>query len=583
MILASRSASGHSTQSRERPLLRRGSLVIGRGPSASRVMACSTSGPSLSHGDRDVRASSLAAAGRATLVLTGGAVIVQVIGFGRQLFLAAEVGIASALDALLIALALPWALVAVLTVGVTTAIVPAYAKAKDEHGAVAARRLLGAVLVWLGLAGLVVSIALWVFAEPIVAAAAPGLAEAGTAEDAVGYLRQLAPLALIATLSAVLFATCQAERLFPSMAIATVANPFLALAVMVVFWDTLELDGLAVGTLVGAMASLAVVTVAVIARGVHPLPRLVSHGEGLGELARHAAPLTLSSAIGQLNQIIDAAITTLVLPGGVSALRYGNSVVRLPFGAIRPAYRTAIYPTLVQTTREASSAGLGATAERVLRYGFVFFVPLAGMTIAVAPLATAILYDRGSFSESDLMLTALVVAVSAPLVVTWTAHPTIDSALNARRKGKLLLAGGIITMVTNLTLDVILGYLFGLIGIALATTITSIVLLVVMSHLLSRLEPALSLRVVWRTLLKASVAILPSVLIFGVPIWAGVVDDALGPRVVVLVVAGVAGLTSYYHIARRLGLEEAAAIMAFGTNTLRRILRRLTAIGRRSA
>ncbi len=533
--------------------------------------------------DPEGRSNSLAAAGRATLVLTGGAVIVQAIGFARQLFLAAEVGISSALDALLIALAAPYVLVAVLSVGVTIAMVPAYARAKDEYGAVAARRLAGTVLVWLGLAGLLVSIALWVFADPIVAITAPGLAEAGTAEEAVGYLRQVAPLALIATLSAVLFATCQAERMFPSMTISIVAGPFLTLTVMISFWDTLALDGLAVGTLVGATASLAILTVAMIARRVHPLPHLVSRGVGLRELARHAAPLTLSTALGQVNQIIDAAITTLVLPGGVSALRYGNSVVRLPFGAIRPAYRTAIYPTLVETTREPSGAGLGTTTERVLRYGFVFFVPLAGLTMALAPFAVAILYDRGSFSESDLTLTALVVAVSAPLVVTWTAHPTIDAALNARRKGALLLAGGTVTIVTNLTLDVILGYLFGLIGIAVATTISSIAVLVVMANLLSRLEPSLSLLVVWRTLLKASLAILPSMLVFGVPVWAGVIDGDLGFRVVVLAVAGVVGLLSYYRIARRLGLEEAGLIMAFGTNTVRRIYHRLTAFLRRSA
>ena len=363
----------------------------------------------------EVRSSSLAAAGRATLLLTGGTVLVQAIGFVRQLFLAAEVGIASALDALLIALAAPAALVAVLSVGVTTAIVPAYVQAKDEHGDAAARRLVGSVLVWLGLAGLVSSVALWVFADPIVAITGPGLAEAGTAEEAVGYLRTVAPLAFISTLSAVLYASCQAERLFPSMTVATVINPFLALVILVSFWDTLALDGLAVGTLVGAIATLGVLAVATIARRIHPLPHLALRGLGLRGLARHALPLSLSDAVLQVGEIADRAIASLVLPGGVSALRYGTSLVRLPFGAIRPAYRTAIYPTLVQATRESSGGGLGVTTERVLRYGLVFFVPLAGLTIAVAPLATAILYDRGSFTDADLMLTAQVVAVSAPI------------------------------------------------------------------------------------------------------------------------------------------------------------------------
>ena len=306
----------------------------------------------------------------------------------------------------------------------------------------------------------------------------------------------------------------------------------------------------------------------------------MSRGLGLGQLARHAAPLTVSSAILQVNQIIDQAISSWIFPGGVSALRYGNSIVRLPFGAIRPAYGTAIYPTLVQASREPSNGGLGATTQRVLRYGVVFFVPLAGLTIAVAPLATSLLYDRGTFSQEDLMLTSQIVAVSAPLVVTWTAYPAIVSALNARRQGMILLAGGITTSITNLTLDVVLGYAFGLVGIAAATTITSIVLFVIQGRRLGRLEPDLSLMMVWRRTVRATVAILPSATVFGLPIWAGFVGRDATVQAIVLVTAGVAGLISYYYLAQRLGLEEAQAITGFGVNTLRRAYRRIITVRR---
>ena len=90
--------------------------------------------PSIAVEAPEGRATPLAAAGRATIILTGGMLIVQLIGFARQMFLAAEVGITSGLDALLIAMASPAAMVAILTVGITTAIVPAYAEAKDVHG-----------------------------------------------------------------------------------------------------------------------------------------------------------------------------------------------------------------------------------------------------------------------------------------------------------------------------------------------------------------------------------------------------------------------------------------------------------------
>ena len=209
--------------------------------------------------DAEARPVSLGAVGRSALILTGGAVVVQVIGFIRQLFLAAEVGLTSELDALLIGMAMPLATTGILVAGVSVALVPAYAAAKDERGRLQARRMVGTVLVWTGIASLVVSILLWVFADAIVAITGPGLAEAGTADDAVRYLRMLTPLTILGAISSIFFALCQAESLFPAMAISAISGPLIALAFMVYFWSSLALDGLVIGTLAGAVVSLSVV------------------------------------------------------------------------------------------------------------------------------------------------------------------------------------------------------------------------------------------------------------------------------------------------------------------------------------
>ena len=248
----------------------------------------------------------------------------------------------------------------------------------------------------------------------------------------------------------------------------------------------------------------------------------------------------------------------------------------------RPAYQTAIYPTLVQASRGGSEGqtSFGATTERLIRYGLVFFVPLAGLTVAVAPLATAILYDRGSFTDADLALTSQVVAVAAPLIVIWTVQPVLTAALNAQRKGAALLGGGVITIAANLSLDVLLGPIIGVTGIAMATVISSVLVVLFMSHRLMRADPQFSMGGVWRTLRKSVLAItLPAVAI-GLPIWAGWIEENIVHRTVALVFAGVVGLVSYYLIARRLGLREADALIGFGMGTARQILGRVRRVTR---
>jgi putative peptidoglycan lipid II flippase len=517
---------------------------------------------------------SLAAAGRATIILTGGAVIVQAIGFLRQVYLAAEVGIDSGLDALLISLALPLALVSVLAGGISVALVPAYIQVREDRGTLLARRLAGTVLVWVAIGGAVLSVVLWFGADAIVAITAPGLAADGTADEATQYLQAFAPLTLISSLTAIIRATCQAERMFRAMVISGVAAPTLALTFMVVFWDSLGLEGLVWGTILGEVLSLMTLGAATLLRRVAPLPRLISRGLGLRELGHHAAPLTVSRGLLFVQQTFDRAVASLLLAGGVSALRYADSLIRLPVSAIAPAYQTAAYPTLVQASRGSGEAGLGPISERLLRYSVAFFVPIAVLTMAVAPLATAIVYDRGAFDQSDLALTARIVALSAPLIVTWTVQPTLVSAMNARRKGMILLAAGSLTTVGNIVLDVVFGLLIGVPGVPLATVVVSIVVNLFLGHQLMRMEPSLSARRFWRTFSRSLAAIMPIALIVAIPMWAGWIDGGFVQRVIALLVSGVAGLGSYYLIARRLGVEEVTSIVAFGSSTIRRLRER---------
>ena len=317
---------------------------------------------------------SLAVVGRTTLLLTGSAVIVQVIGFARLLFLAAEVGITSGYDAMLIALAAPLALVGILTAGVSTAIVPAYAEVKDERGLLDARRFMGTLLVWMAIAGLVLSVAVWALAEPIVTFTGPGLVEAGTADDAVRWLRALAPLGFLLTVTSIYSALCQVEALFAAIAVSSVMAPLLTLTIMVASWDAMSFDGLVLGTLVGATISLLVLVGTTIRHRIAPSPRRLSRGLGYKGLIRHAVPLSVSAAILEANLVFDRAVASWLVPGGVSALRYGESIVRLPFAAIFPAWGKALYPALVSADRAPGQAALAEMTERVLRYTLVFFV-----------------------------------------------------------------------------------------------------------------------------------------------------------------------------------------------------------------
>ena len=242
-----------------------------------------TSAPPSGRG-AEAPSASLAAAGRATIILTGGAVIVQAIEFIRQVYLAAEVGIDSGLDR---PADLP---------GIATR-TRERARRRHQRGARAGlhpgqggarhppREAPGGHRPRLGRPSGARSFP-WCCGSvrmpswPSRRRASP---RSGTADEATQYLRAFAPLTLISSLTALLHATCQAERMFRAMVFSSVAGPALALTFMVVFWDNLGLEGLVAGDHPGrGPRVITILVAATLLRHVAPVPRLLSRGLGLG-------------------------------------------------------------------------------------------------------------------------------------------------------------------------------------------------------------------------------------------------------------------------------------------------------------
>jgi putative peptidoglycan lipid II flippase len=495
--------------------------------------------------------------------------VVQVLGLVRELFVASQVGLSGQLDALLIALVLPTTLAGLLTAGIQTALVPAYLSARRTTGLDDARRLAGMVLVWVALIGLAMSVILVIFAGVFIAVAGPGLSAADRA-SAIGYLRVLAPVAFIASISSIMYAVCQAESRFRALALSTILGSAVTLATMLVLWSSLKLESLAIGNVLGPTVALAVLISAAIRGAI--APRLVLHARGMDVrgLLRHAAPLTLGSAILQVNVIADRAIASLIAPGAVSALRYAEVLIRTPISAISPAWSSAIYPALVHMAQGPDRGSLADITDRMLRYALATFIPITFLTIAVAPLAVSVAYDRGAFTAADLAVTTSVAVAFAPLIVVLMTSPVIRLALNARRLGQALLVGATLNVILNTILDVVFGVWLGVAGVALSSSLTAGIVAVYFARRFARSDPDFKLRPIARSVWLASVAAAPGAVIVGALAWSGTYPSGTLPGILALAVFGTLGLLSYLALATWFGLDEPRTVARVVRGRLRR-------------
>lgn len=495
-------------------------------------------------------------------MLTGGTAAAQAIAILRELFVAANVGLSGDYDAVLIALVIPMTLAALATSGIVTALIPGYVAIQRERGRADASRLASAVLTWVAVITGLMAAFLVLAADPLVQLVGPGLPPEAH-DQAVSYLLMLAPVVMVIGLGGILSSICQAEGRFGMMAWAAFIGPAIAFAIMVATWGEAGLRALVVANILGPLISTLMLLSGVLRASVTLRPRLIAPGLGAGALMRHAIPLTLSASVLQVTVVADRAIASLIAPGAVSALRYAEVLVRLPIGAIGPAWGNAVYPALVRATHSVRTDTLGNVTMRLLRLTIAVFLPIAALTMAVAPVAVGVAYGRGAFTPEDLATTSQVVAAFAPLILLLMLNPVIVDSLNARRRGTVLLAGGIANAIINLVLDIVFGLTIGVAGIALATSTTiAVVLFLVLAPNLARSEPEFRLGRLGRPMALAIAAAIPGTAVFGALAWSGIAPREGIPAILFLVIAGTAGLAAYGIIAIRIGLEEPVAILA---------------------
>lgn len=505
--------------------------------------------------DGDGASSVLRGAARAAILLTAAGLAGQVFTLVRELFVADKVGVSQDLDALLVAAVAPMMLAGLLASGTAAAIVPSYLGTLRDRGRGPADRLLGALHTWTLILGTALTALVVVGAEVAVSVAGPGLDEEAR-EAAIGFVPIVAPILVLTAVAAILAATFQIHDRMRAIAVAWIAGPLASVIVTVGFWGQLGLVALALAMTTQQAVIVGVLVVLGLRFQILPRPALRARGVGAAAFVRHAAPLTISASILNFNLLTDRAVATLITPGGVSALRYAEGVIRIPMNAIGPAWSAAIYPALVRASLLADGRSFADSTTGALRYILAIFVPLSVATGAMAPLIVDLAYVRGAFDERAAALTSVTLLGFAPLLVLTLVQSVLVGAHNARRQGMFLLAMGVLNAFLNAFLNVGLGLLLGIAGVALSTSLTVGLIQVINAWRLGRIERdfrAGPLLVVSAKALGASmvVAIPIAIISWTLPIGLGVPTD-----LALLVLMTTVGMLGYIVMARLLGLRE---------------------------
>lgn len=490
----------------------------------------------------------------------------RILGFVRDVMIAAFLGAGPVAEAFFVAFRLPNMFRRFFAEGAfNMAFVPMFAKKAEGDGEAVAHEF-GREAQSVLLAALVCLTILAEIAMPwLVTALASGF-DQPTFELAVLLSRVGFPYILFISLTALYSGVLNSFGRFAAAAAAPTLLNVAMIGGMLLGWYWGWDMGLTLvsSSLVAGVAQLGVVFWAArrigMAFGLRR-PRLTPE---VRRLVRIGIPAMLAGGVVQINLVVGTQVASY-FDGAVAWLSYADRLYQLPLGVVGVAIGIVLLPELARRIRANDHAGTRDSLNRATEFTLILTVPAAIALIVIPELICRVLYQRGAFDALDTKNTALALAIYATGLPAFVMQKVLQPAFFAREDTVTPLRYAALSMIVNVGVAVGLAPVIGFVSAALGTTLAGWVNFVLLGRGVRRLgshDPDQRLRHRLPRILIASV------MMGAFALAAASVGEQIMPGHPILLLAGIIllAMASYAMLSLALGV--------FAPGEIRAILRR---------
>lgn len=305
---------------------------------------------------------------------------------------------------------------------------------------------------------------------------------------------------------------------------------------------------------------------------------------GFQRLFKLAIPSLISSSVLQINIIINQSLTTMFNdPGAVTALRTADRTWQMPLGIIAQAMGVALLPTLSARLAVGDVKSYKDTLTSGLKSVLMLSVPSAIGILVLNQLIIGTLFKTSELvSDRGVALTANILFFFSIALISQSMATILNRGFFAANDTRTTLFVSMGTILINILLSVLFFNFtnLGVVGMALAYTISSLINAFLLMYLLNRKMKGINLKSLGRFCLRlilptAAMAAVLLLLSYLIPAELVNGDLSIGLKirqVSILCAEVIIGICIYFSLSYAMKIEEARFIASVLFGRVRRLL-----------
>lgn len=381
------------------------------------------------------------------------------LGFARDLSIAAHFGTAAEADFIFLALLIPAIVENLFGLSIRDALIPYLTAARDSARGAAAR------IGWPLLLGTtVLTVLLITFPEFAIALLMPGWSDVLVAAAAPAF--QVG--AIIIILSSWTYFLAALLQLRGEFVLPLWRTVFMNMGALLALWLW---PASAIMVLWGITSWLVLHLIWMQLRlgwdGLLPLQMV----DGPEPYRHFFVPLLIASVATQINVLAERFFASWLDEGTISQLSYAYRIATIPLTLFSLSVISIVFTRLTQATGRNEPAEADRLIALSLSLTFFLMVPTVVYIAFWADEVTHLLLVRGAFKETDAQQTAAILRAYCPGVLFLALGLLLSRVALTMRRAREILISGIVSVLITLLMDcLMIGYLGGQ-GLALAMSV----------------------------------------------------------------------------------------------------------------
>lgn len=414
-------------------------------------------------------------------------IISKFLAFFRELSLAYFFGASLLTDAYLVAISIPTTIFGIIGSGILNGYIPMYNHIRETSNTYNAKRFTNNFINVMLLFSFIVFLFGFSFSDFLVKLFSFGFDKA-TLELASFYTKisifSIFPIILVSIFSGFL----QVNNKFLTVAFISIPTNFIYIIGSYIAYKTNIFTMLVLFTCLAMFFQLIFLYPFVLKNKFKFSFKVNLYDKNLHKLLMLGIPIIIGTSLEQINSLIDRTVASGLGSGSITILNYATKLNGAMLSLSVIAILSILYPKFSRLVSENNIKELKEQIKYIINMIFIFSIPTMFGIIALNREVSIFIFGRGNLDRNSVLATAKCLSAYSLCFVALCLRDLATKIFYSFKDSKTPVINSGIGIGLNIILNIILSKYLGIIGIALATSVSTVFISILLFYNLRRYD-----------------------------------------------------------------------------------------------